>query len=466
MAGMLRLNCPCFDLSPLSPVHRNTKGFACPETNVIGASANEVLDAEMAPQPDQRRAFSLPLQTVPYSNTYETQALRRDEDGWAPLPDSASIRGPSWEALKEDCQHIQKDFQGKDGLRRRNRAEQRYYDDLVNHVEELHEADLLTKATGDFAAAAQTGPAGIGFIYLSMACNLVIFGVKAFAAVKSGSLVLLASALDSFLDLASGSALSCMAALMRKQEKYKFPVGKTRMEPVGVVVFATLMGSCSLQVLMESAKRLLSPEQVELTTGVWLPVVLVVFVKGALFWYGRRVQNVLESRGQTSSALEAQTDDHKNDVLTNALSLVGAFIASTTFAQLVGFSGGELMVFDPLAAIAFSLYVIKNWGATALEQMTSLVGKAGPADLHRKITYLAATHCQEIIAVDTVRAFTFGPRYIAEVDIVLPPSMTMRVAHDIGESLQIRIESLSEIERCYVHLDWETDHKPEHKSTV
>jgi hypothetical protein len=41
-----------------------------------------------------------------------------------------------------------------------------------------------------------------------------------------------------------------------------------------------------------------------------------------------------------------------------------------------------------------------------------------------------------------VRAYTFGPRMFAEVDVVLPADMPLREAHDIGESLQNKIESL------------------------
>ena len=44
--------------------------------------------------------------------------------------------------------------------------------------------------------------------------------------------------------------------------------------------------------------------------------------------------------------------------------------------------------------------------------------------------------------------------------------MTLRDAHDIGESLQEKIESLPEIERAFVHLDYETNHRPEHRSST
>ena len=49
-----------------------------------------------------------------------------------------------------------------------------------------------------------------------------------------------------------------------------------------------------------------------------------------------------------------------------------------------------------------------------------------------------------------------------QVDIVLPEDMPLREAHEIGESLQVKLERLEEVERAFVHLDHECNHKPEH----
>ena len=47
----------------------------------------------------------------------------------------------------------------------------------------------------------------------------------------------------------------------------------------------------------------------------------------------------------------------------------------------------------------------------------------------------------------------------------LVPAQLLQEAHDIGESLQKKVESLDEVERAFVHLDFETSHDPtsEHK---
>lgn len=44
---------------------------------------------------------------------------------------------------------------------------------------------------------------------------------------------------------------------------------------------------------------------------------------------------------------------------------------------------------------------------------------------------------QKVVAVDTTRAYHFGEEFLVEIDIVLPPTMSLGEAHDIGESLQV-----------------------------
>jgi divalent metal cation (Fe/Co/Zn/Cd) transporter len=44
----------------------------------------------------------------------------------------------------------------------------------------------------------------------------------------------------------------------------------------------------------------------------------------------------------------------------------------------------------------------------------------------------------------------------------LPEDMLLKEAHNIGETLQNKLEALPEVERAYVHLDFECSHKPEH----
>lgn len=72
------------------------------------------------------------------------------------------------------------------------------------------------------------------------------------------------------------------------------------------------------------------------------------------------------------------------------------------------------------------------------------------------------THHESVIGIDTVRAYHSGPRVVVEVDIVMDEHQTLKETHDVAEALQIKLESLPDVERCYVHVDYETSHAPEH----
>lgn len=72
------------------------------------------------------------------------------------------------------------------------------------------------------------------------------------------------------------------------------------------------------------------------------------------------------------------------------------------------------------------------------------------------------THSPLITSLDTVRAWHSGPRLIVEVDVVVDRGMTVQESHDVAEALQVKVESLPDVERAYVHIDYETSHAPEH----
>ncbi|KAE8646870.1 metal tolerance protein 10-like [Cucumis sativus] len=284
-------------------------------------------------------------------------------------------------------------------------------------------------------------------IYISNVANMLIFIAKVYASVESRSLAVIASTLDSLLDLLSGFILWFTANAMRKPNQYRYPIGKNRMQPVGIVVFASVMATLGIQILLESARELISevqpdrdPDKVKWMVGIMAAVTVVKFF---LTIYCRRFANEI---------IRAYAQDHFFDVITNSIGLATALLAIKFYWWL-----------DPLGAILIALYTISNWSKTVMENVWSLIGRTAPPDYLAKLTYLVWNHHEEIKHIDTVRAYTFGCNYFVEVDIVLPGETSLSQAHDIGETLQDKLEQLDEVDRAFVHVDFEFTHKPEHK---
>eukprot|EP00897_Mesotaenium_endlicherianum_P004076 jgi/Mesen1/3697/ME000202S02784 len=309
-------------------------------------------------------------------------------------------------------------------------------------------------------------------VQLSNLANIILLVAKIFAAVWSGSLAVIASALDSLLDIMAGGILWWTSHTMQLHQPDKYPIGKKRMQPVGIIIFAAIMATLGLQVCLEGIKQLLqhSTSSSTLTSSqlAWVGGILgaVIAIKAALFAFCRLFDNDI---------VRAYALDHFFDVITNVTGLVAVLLAA---------SSARAWWLDPAGAIVIALYTTTNWGKTVLDNAVSLVGSAAPPDFIGKITYLVFNHHAGIKRIDTVRAWTYGNLFLVEaradtpspppppppphthVDIELPEDMPLSEAHDIGEMLQNKIEALPEVERAYVHLDYWRSQRREHTGSL
>jgi len=133
------------------------------------------------------------------------------------------------------------------------------------------------------------------------------------------------------------------------------------------------------------------------------------------------------------------------------------------FGVLASVGGSKLAwQIDPAGAIVLSCLISFLWLRTAYSEFQLLIGVTAPTHILQWITYISMTHSPDIVSLDTVRAWYSGPRITVEVDIVLHPEMTLKETHDIAEDLQNKLEGLPDVERAYVHSDYETEHRAEH----
>ncbi|KAI8847838.1 hypothetical protein BC829DRAFT_395226 [Chytridium lagenaria] len=282
-------------------------------------------------------------------------------------------------------------------------------------------------------------------LYGSTAVNVILFGLQLTAAITSGSLALFATMADSFMDLAtSGVLLATGAAASSKKNKEKYPTGKKRFETAGVIVFSCIMGALSVQLIIEGVRTLIAKtSNVDLTPMTLGLVAFAWLCKVGLYFYC-----VALSQFQTARIL---AQDHLNDITFNSvgigLSVLGNYVR------------GGLILPVLLSLPSHSEVLVKYSNGTHPNARRQICIPRLPLQSH-----LHCMHHPEVLLVDTVRAYHSGEGFFVEVDIVLPPEMPLYRAHDIGEALQIKIEQLQNVERAFVHLDYETTHKPEHKT--
>ncbi|KAF9360207.1 hypothetical protein BGX26_010207 [Mortierella sp. AD094] len=282
-------------------------------------------------------------------------------------------------------------------------------------------------------------------IYGSVGVNVLLFLLQLYAAISSKSLSLFATMADSFMDLLSGVILMYAARASTKSNWFKYPSGKSRMETAGTIVFASLMATVSLQLIIESIRTLIDSDK-EPPMPSPTAIAFVSFAlasKLGLYLYCKAI-----SQYNSANILAI---DHRNDLVVNGFGL---------FASLISRFCWWL---DPAGAIVVALIILRSWVWTAYEQIQLIVGKSADPAFLKKLTYIALTHNRKILQVDTCTAYHAGNNLFVEVDVVMDRETPLWESHDISEDLQTKLESLPNVERAFVHVDYETSHAPEHR---
>jgi cation diffusion facilitator family transporter len=301
---------------------------------------------------------------------------------------------------------------------------------------------------------------------LSLWINVFITITKLVAYIHTRSLSVLAALVDSVLDIVSQLVLNYTekhSSLSRSSAFY--PAGASRLEPVGVLTCAALMGMASFEVIKESIERLVMAdlEFGDLSLASFWSLIGVIVLKLGLLALCQRaaeskcITNPTASGGRqsvqsTDPTLEALAQDHWNDCLSNGVAAM---------ALLLALRDPNLWWVDPVGAIIISLYIIHSWYSTGKEQVEQLTGKAAPNDFLEELEEIANSFDDRMI-VDVCRAYHFGPKFLVEIEVVLPKDTLLFESHDLGMELQYEIEAKEEVERCFVHMDYQSREYDEH----
>ncbi len=230
-------------------------------------------------------------------------------------------------------------------------------------------------------------------IDLSLYLNLIILFSKLLAYIHTLSLSVLAALTDSLLDVISQLVLNYTEKHSTKSRSSAlYPAGAARLEPLGVLTCAALMGMASFEILKESIESLiydgnllgvssssgiigddidkgfslggikaLSTQDSQSLISVY-GMVSIVVVKLALYVLCNRANAgknaMVNINNNTSTAvkqfvkvsdptLEALALDHWNDALSNAVAAI---------ALCCALASPDLWFLDPLGAIIISLY--------------------------------------------------------------------------------------------------------------
>ncbi|KAF3906419.1 hypothetical protein ABW20_dc0105264 [Dactylellina cionopaga] len=282
-------------------------------------------------------------------------------------------------------------------------------------------------------------------IYVNLAANTILLVGKIVVTLLTSSLSVLASLVDSALDFLSTAIIGLTTYLISRRDSHRYPVGRQRLEPIGVLVFAVIMIVSFIQVAVQAIQTLLGESRsvIQLSNYAIVIMTLTVAIKGACYLWCRLIK---------SSSVQALAQDALTDVYFNTFSI---------FFPLVGYATKQWWL-DPLGGLLLSLYVVLQWSRTSLEHIEHLTGAAASAEDRNLILYVCMRFAKSIKKVTGVQAYYAGDAINVEAEILFDEDLSLRDSHDVAEALQYTIESIPFVDRAFVHTDYSRENPTTH----
>jgi len=271
----------------------------------------------------------------------------------------------------------------------------------------------------------------------SVAVVLVI--VKLTIGIASGSVAVLASAIDSLLD--SVVSIFNFFAIQKSEEHPDefFQYGKGKIQALAGVIEGTVITISGLYIIYESVKKMIVASETKLLT----PSIVVMLFSIAVTYF--LVRYLLRISEETKSiVIKADALHYKTDLLSN-----GAVLVALVLVYLTG-----LDIIDALFGLAIGMYIIYSAYEIIEEGVMMLLDRSLERNIVEKIEKILSDH-SEVTGHHWLKTRTDGTTNFIEFHMVLRPDMLLLEAHRIAEEVEAEIMALDPDKRWVItpHFD-------------
>ncbi len=274
-------------------------------------------------------------------------------------------------------------------------------------------------------------------IATSTAIVLAIF--KLIIGFMSGSVALLASAVDSVLDTAI--SIFNFFAIKKSEEAPddEFQYGKGKVQAIAGVIEGVVITLSGIYIIVEGIKKIVYNEiTTHLGASVWVMVASIVVT-----WF---LVNYLEKIAKETDNIVIKADalHYKADLLSNGAVLLALFI--------VWISGWDAI--DAIFGVAIGGYIIYSAYEIIHESILILLDKSLDGEIVSKIGEIIA-NTEGVRGYHYLKTRTDGTHNFVDFHMVVDPQMTVLEAHDIAEEIIEKIVALDKMKGWLInpHFD-------------
>ena len=258
---------------------------------------------------------------------------------------------------------------------------------------------------------------------IGILANVFLAAFKAVVGFFTNSIAISLDAVNNLSDALSSVITIIGTKLAGRRPDKKHPFGHGRIEYLSAVTISVIVLYAGISALVESIKKIITPEAPDYTPVALIIVAVAVLVKIVLGTYVRRVGTKVNSDSLVASGKDALLDS-----VISASTLVAAGIYLIWGISLEAWLGAII-----------SLIIIKSGIDMLREGISSIVGERVDSELTNGIKETILKF-EDVRGVYDLILHNYGPEsYIGSVHIELPDTYTMnqldRLERDIADAV-------------------------------
>lgn len=274
---------------------------------------------------------------------------------------------------------------------------------------------------------------------ISTSTAAILVTLKMIIGVMSGSVAILASAIDSFLDLAVSLFNYYALRTSHKEADEQFNYGRSKVEPLAAVIEGTIISLSGLFVFYEALQKLFHHRPLEYINESIYVMLISIVLTGALVLYLSKVAKATNSMVIKADALHYRTDLFSN----------GAVLLALIFMMFF-----KNDIIDPILGILIAIYMIYSAFPIVKEGILMLLDVAiEPEDL--ALIKRIFDRSLDINGYHHLRTRMSASEYFISVHVVFDTEISLNDAHKISDNFEDEIKNLFPEKEVYsiIHMD-------------
>ena len=256
--------------------------------------------------------------------------------------------------------------------------------------------------------------------WLSAVLNILLFVLKLWAGIVTGSVAMIADAWHTLSDTLTSAIVLAGFYIAGKPKDKKHPFGHGRAELICAMIIGTLLGVVGFTFLKESYLQILHHTVVEFRVAG-----IIIFAVSAVIKEGLAQFSVWAGKKINSKALIADGWHHRSDAIASLLIVIGALI------------GKHFWWIDGVLGIIVSLLILYAAFETLKNTADTLLGQDIGEELVDKVTKTLNEIAPEIISdAHHFHLHQYGDHEEITLHLKMPGDFSLHKAHELASKVE------------------------------